>query len=222
MNLSCKSCGAETKPEDKFCRGCGGAIVREPVKQFCTGCGALVASGTNFCANCGTRAGDAPRSAHAQSSAAPEEEFIPISPKFPLDSVSPGEDILLQDHASEMDGKLGRSFNALDVGIGVLTLTTQRLVWKLQTITVIGALVKKTSTWEKDVSIYLKDITAIVRKDYNIDEDNPIGVPGFQITTSNGSFYDFWYGEEENMPSPEACGQIADRFVGYVQRLANL
>jgi len=222
MNIFCKSCGAETRQEDKFCRGCGGAIVREPAEQFCTKCGTRVASDANFCANCGTKAGDAPQSAHTQHSATFQEELIPINPERPLDSVLPGEHVLLQEHASEENGKLGRSFKALDVGVGMLTLTTQRLVWKLQTITVTGALFKKTPTWEKDVTLYLKDVAAIVRKDYNIDEGNPVGLPGFQIALRNGSFHDFWFGEEEHMPGPEACGQIADRFVAYVQRLANL
>ncbi|MDE5788897.1 MAG: SPFH domain-containing protein [Clostridia bacterium] len=51
----CSVCGAEYKPDAKYCPACGAVIPRENISAKCSSCGTTVAWGTPFCPNCGNK-----------------------------------------------------------------------------------------------------------------------------------------------------------------------
>jgi class 3 adenylate cyclase/tetratricopeptide (TPR) repeat protein len=72
----CPSCGAENRPDGKFCFQCGGALAAP-----CAACGTTVRPGARFCDECGTPVGGAPPS-RSQITATPESERRLVSVLF--------------------------------------------------------------------------------------------------------------------------------------------
>lgn len=72
----CKVCGAELKPDAKFCPKCGTPAepLQTPAKVTCKNCGAELKSGTKFCPKCGTPADMSPASATRNHNADEQHE----------------------------------------------------------------------------------------------------------------------------------------------------
>jgi len=230
--MNCKNCNVEMSAGQLFCEKCGSKSYME---KLCKGCEQPISSDANFCGFCGTTIkphfGGGCRGMFLPPES-PREEikngFTPIEPEVPLDMILPDEKILLQETASENDGKLGtgfegRLFKGLELGgVGSLTLTTQRIVWKLRKFTKKALFSKHSIALAEDVPIYLRDIIQIARTEvYYGDVDKSISEPAFKITVKSGDSYEFSFGDLSNEPerTDEIHCQSADRFVEYLQRL---
>ncbi|MDE5618568.1 MAG: zinc-ribbon domain-containing protein, partial [Clostridia bacterium] len=51
----CTVCGADYKPDAKYCPGCGAVIPREDKHHKCPDCNTEISWGTTFCPNCGKK-----------------------------------------------------------------------------------------------------------------------------------------------------------------------
>ena len=69
--VKCEKCGAEIRPQDRFCPTCGYAAQvqsesREPKVQLtCQGCGKTVKESDLFCTGCGRRVNELPKTVSA-------------------------------------------------------------------------------------------------------------------------------------------------------------
>lgn len=114
--MACRSCGAETRPGQRFCSQCGTALA-----QSCSACGAENAGDARFCGQCGTAL------AAAAPTRAAESELRPVSVLFAdlsgftqlSDSHDP-EDVqkLLNDFFALADGAIVRMGGTVDKHIG--------------------------------------------------------------------------------------------------------
>src|SRR5262245_43780444 len=111
--MTCRSCGTETKPEQRFCTACGA-----PLGQACRSCGAENAAGARFCGNCGSAL-----EAVAPAARTAEGELRPVTVLFAdlsgftalSDSHDP-EDVqnLLNDFFALTDGTIVRLGGTID------------------------------------------------------------------------------------------------------------
>ena len=119
--MACRSCGAETKPGQRFCTGCG-----VPIALICTGCGGENPPAARFCGHCGTALAAA--AAAAAPAARPAEgELRPVTVLFAdlsgYTSFSENrdpEDVqnLLNDFFALTDGTIVRLGGTVDKHIG--------------------------------------------------------------------------------------------------------
>lgn len=56
--MTCKNCGAEIGPDDKFCAVCGVSTAEKKIPNFCMHCGGRLSEGDRFCAVCGCAVGE--------------------------------------------------------------------------------------------------------------------------------------------------------------------
>lgn len=115
--MTCRSCGTETKPDQRFCTACGA-----PLAQLCRGCGAENAAAARFCGNCGS-ALEAP----APAARTAEGELRPVTVLFAdlsgftaLSASHDPEDVqnLLNDFFALTDGTIVRLGGTVDKHIG--------------------------------------------------------------------------------------------------------
>jgi class 3 adenylate cyclase/tetratricopeptide (TPR) repeat protein len=74
--VTCPNCGAENRPDGKFCFQCGSALAAR-----CAACGTSLRPGASFCDECGTPVGT-PAPARADQAAAPASERRLVSVLF--------------------------------------------------------------------------------------------------------------------------------------------
>jgi class 3 adenylate cyclase/tetratricopeptide (TPR) repeat protein len=115
--MACRSCGTETKPDQRFCTGCGA-----PLSQPCRACGAENPATARFCGNCGTAletAGQAVRPADGELRPV-TVLFADLSGFTELSGNHDPEDVqnLLNDFFALTDGTIVRLGGTVDKHIG--------------------------------------------------------------------------------------------------------